>query len=216
MLEHVLPGPGALVCRGHQGLGGAKPPLQAPVKGSKRAGAADDRLGRHAEGLCGTVTMLHGAALEHLATGDVMLGSEAQPRAEVLVIGPLAHVRADLGSDGLRPGIAHAVHGHERHTGNAQEMSAGVPFGGILAVRVGLATRGRGRLWQEGRMEGGLKARLDDRKGAFDLRGARADLDRVGIEERERLPEDKQVLCPPSPGEGPCHRSGLLLAAVIA
>ena len=95
-------------------------------------------------------------------------------------------------------------------------MSAGVPFRGILAVRVGLTTWWHGGLWKGGRIEGGLKARRDDREGAFDLGVARAELDRVEIEQRQRLREHKQMLR--APGSGQCQRNliRLLFAAVIA
>jgi hypothetical protein len=136
---------------GPQGLGGATPPLQAPGHGPQRAGGADDRRGCHAAGWGGTVAILHCAALEDRAAGAVILGRQAQPGAEVLVSGPLAHVRTDLGSEGLRQGLAHAVDGHEVYTGDAQDMGAGVARRGLLAVRVGLATWGRGGGWQGGR-----------------------------------------------------------------
>lgn len=216
MFEHVIHGPGDLVCGGDQGLCGPKPSFQAPLERAKRAVRADDRLGGHAEGLRGTVAMLHGAALQHLATGEVIFGSQASPGAEVFVIRPLTHVGADRGPYGLRKGIAHAVHGYEIHTSEAQDMGAGVPLRGILAVRVGLATRWYGGACGHRRLGGGLEVGLEHGKGVLDLGVARPELRRVAIEQCQRLCEDKEMLRAP----GACQRHGdlvrILLAAVVA
>ena len=52
------------------------------------------------------------------------------------------------------------------------------------------------------RRGGGCEARPDDGEGLFDLGVARAELDRVEIKERERLPKDKEMLRAPGPGQG--------------
>jgi hypothetical protein len=52
------------------------------------------------------VRFVHGATFEDLAAGDVMLWREAEPGADVFVIGPLAHIGANLSQNGLRKGIA--------------------------------------------------------------------------------------------------------------
>ena len=119
IFEHVIHGAGDLVRGGHEGLCGTKSSFHAPIEGAQRTVRAADRLRGHAEGLRGTVAILDRAALEDLAAGDVIFGSQAQPGAEVFVIGPRAHVGADLCEDGLRQGIAHAMHRHEVHTGDA-------------------------------------------------------------------------------------------------
>ena len=129
----------------------------------------------------------------------------------MFVIGPLAHVRADLGEDGLGKGIADAVHGHEVHPGDAEDMGTGVDRRGILTVRVGLAPWGRGGPRRVRALGGGLEARLDDGEGVFDLRIAGAELGGVEIEQREGLREDKQMLlrarCPSTPARSRPHPS---------
>jgi hypothetical protein len=93
-----------------------------------------------AEGLRGTVAMLQGATFQHLATGEVMLGSQAQPGAEVFLIGPPAPSSANLGEDGWRDGITDGVDGDEvdprhtqdRHTGVYLQKSMRVYAHGLL------------------------------------------------------------------------------------
>jgi len=145
MCAQVRDGARDLLRRGPQGLGGAPPPWQVPGKGPQRAGGADDRRGRQTAGVGGTGAMRHRAALEDLATGEVLPGSQAQPGAAVGGIGPLAPGGTDRGSQGLRQGIAPAVDGHESATGDAQERGAARSARrGLLAVRVGLAPGGVG------------------------------------------------------------------------
>ena len=138
VFEHVIDGTGDLMRRRHERLGWPKSPLQPSVEGPKRAVGTDDGLRRHAEGLGGTVAIFHGAALPYLAARDVMLGGEASPGAAVVVVWPLVHVGAHLRQHGRRPGIADAVHGHEVHPGDAEDVRAGVDRRGILTLRVGL------------------------------------------------------------------------------
>src|SRR5437870_1849914 len=83
VFEHVIHGTGNLMRRSHERLGWTQSPFQPSVEGPKRAVSTDDRLGSHAEGLGGTVAILHSAALQHLAASDVILGHEAKPGAEV-------------------------------------------------------------------------------------------------------------------------------------
>ena len=64
LFEHVIDSTGDLVRCGHEGLCRTKSSFHAPREGAKRTMRAADRLGRHAESLCGTVAMLYGAALE--------------------------------------------------------------------------------------------------------------------------------------------------------
>ena len=145
LFAHVIHGASDLVRRGHQGLCGTKSSFQAPIEGAKRTVRAADRRRRHAAGWRGTVAMLHGAALEPCAAGEVMLGGHAQPGAAGCVIRPLAPIRADLAAThGLRQRSAEAVPGHEVHPGDAEDVRAGVDRRGVLAVRMGLATRWRG------------------------------------------------------------------------
>jgi hypothetical protein len=71
---HVLYAPGDLMGRSHQGLGRAKSPFEAPGAHAQGPGRAGHRLGRHVEGLGGTVARLPRAALAPLAAGDVIFG----------------------------------------------------------------------------------------------------------------------------------------------
>ena len=113
MFEHVIHGPGDLVGRGHQGLGRATPPFEAPVERAKGAVGARNRLGRHAEGLRRTITIFQGAAFQHLPAGDIIFRGEPQPGAKMFGVGPFAHIGPNLGHNRLGNRIAHPVHRHE-------------------------------------------------------------------------------------------------------
>jgi hypothetical protein len=73
--------PSRHVRRGHQGLGRATPPLQAPVQCPTRTMGADDRLGRHAAGLRGTVPR----------TETPRLGAQAAPSPALAADGATRH-----------------------------------------------------------------------------------------------------------------------------
>src|SRR4029077_2905577 len=135
VFEHMIDGASDCVCRSHEGLCGTKASFHTPIKRAQRTVRAADRLRCHTEGLRGTVAILHGAALEDLATGDIILWREAQPRAKVLLIGPLAHIRANLGEDRLRNGITDAVDGDEVDTRNTEDVRPRVDLRGVLTVR---------------------------------------------------------------------------------
>src|SRR3989449_8531414 len=201
VFKHVIDGTGSLMRRRHERLGWPQSPFQPSVEGPKRAVGTDDCVCRHAEGLGGTGAIFHRAALEDLAAGEVMLGSQTQPGAAVFVIGPLVHVCADLRENGLGKGITDPVHGHEVHPRDAEDMGARVDLRGVLTRRVGLTPWGRRGLCGCGHRGGGLEARLDHGKGVLNLRIAGADLSGVEIKQREGWREDEPMFGAPSAGQ---------------
>ena len=159
------------------------------------------RRRRHAgAGLGGTVPMLHGPAPAHCATGDGIRRGQPSPGAKVCVIGPRAHVGANLSQNRLRHGIAHPMDGHEVHARDAEEVGTGVALGSVLAVRVGLATRREGGGRAAGR-RGRRNARLDHGEDACNLRVAGAALRRVALAQCQGLCEDKDGLLAPRAGQ---------------
>jgi hypothetical protein len=82
----------------------------------------------------------------------------------VLLVGPLAHISANLCEDGLRDRITDTVDGDEVDTRNTEDMRTGVDRGSVLTVRVGFATWWRGRPYGHGRCGRGLEAWFDNCK----------------------------------------------------
>ncbi len=216
MWKPMRHGPGALVRRRHEGLGGSQSPLQASGQGANRAVGAEDGWGRQAAGVRGTVALLPRTALAPCAAGTGLRRGQAEPGATVLVLGPRAPVGAQRGQHGLRHGSAAARPGPAIDARHTQEGRTRGDCRRLLTVRVGRATwrcggtRGSGRLGR-GRAVGG-----EDRDGACALRVARAALDGVAIAERSRLRAHTQMRR--APGTGPCQRQRLRLlrAAVMA
>ena len=96
LFEHVIHRTGHLVSGGDEGLCWYQAPLQPSVKGSQGAVDAQNGLGRHAEGLGGTVAGFHRAVFQHLAAGDLIFGGQTKQGTEVFLVRPLAHIGADF------------------------------------------------------------------------------------------------------------------------
>ena len=214
--EHVLDGASDLVGRGDQRWGRPKPAFHAPRECATRPGRAAHRLRRHAEGLGGTVAIVPRAALEHLATGEIILGRAAQAGAQGLRVGPLAPISAKLCEAGLRDTSTDTVDGAEGDTRNTEERRPGVALRGGLTGRRGGATWWRGRPCRRGRWGRGLEAGCEDGKSGFELRIALPAVGGVALAAGQRLLQHTQRLLAPRPWQGQGAFLGLLFAAVVA
>jgi len=171
-------------------------------------------VGRHAEGVGGTVTGLHGAALQPLATGDGIVGGQTTPGTAGCLVRPLAPRGADGRENRLGDGGADPVDGHEVHARHPEEGRAGGVGRGVHAVRMGLAGRW-GRARGPGCCGGRCATRLHDREAACDRRVACAAWGGGAIAERQGVREDKERRRTPSAGQRVGPRVALLLAAGV-
>jgi hypothetical protein len=145
-----------------------------------------------------------------------MLGRAASPGAKGLLVGPLAHIGANLSEDGLRARITDPVDGTEVDPRNTEEMRTGVDLRGILTGRRGRVPWWRGSPWGHGRWGRGLEAGLDDGKSVCNLGNARPELGGVAIEQGERLRQHKQRRLAPRTRQGQGDFLCILFAAVVA
>ncbi len=181
-------------------LGRADAGLQAAIEGAKGAVAAGDRSRGLEERLAGAVMALTGRGADDLAAGDLVVGTEFEPRTEMLFGGEGAHIGANFADNLLDQVEAEAVHRGQVNPGDAAQVLAHSHrrvFGQVLAVGIALVGRQRlpvirGRVGPVG-ADGGVSA-LD-----FGIAGS--DLGGVKVVEFEGLLEDKEVLLPPGPGE---------------
>jgi hypothetical protein len=124
MLEHEIDDPSELMSRSHISLGGTQAcPLPAVVS-PQPAVAVVKTLGCQAQGGISTILGLARLAAKHLATGYVILRTQAQPRGEMPASLPSAHLHArfrknDLDSSGIAP-----VDGGQVHTGHLIEFGS--------------------------------------------------------------------------------------------
>ena len=70
--------------------------LDSAVVGSERTLAMVEASGSKAKGICGPVGGFLGLGIEDFASGDFVVGTEAEPRGEVFVGGPFGHVDTGL------------------------------------------------------------------------------------------------------------------------
>src|ERR1043166_3725397 len=101
MFAPGLQGRGARGGGGPQGLGGAKPALEAPGERAKGAVGAADRRRGHAAGVGSPVPVLPGATFAPLAAGALLLRSAPPPGAKGCFLGPWAHSGAARGANRL-------------------------------------------------------------------------------------------------------------------
>ena len=80
--EHVVEDAGNFVRRGNDGFRGGTARTPGSVKSAKDGMGSRTGLGGLSEGLTGAVVDLHHAGAQHLATGNVIVGSQAEPRAK--------------------------------------------------------------------------------------------------------------------------------------
>ena len=101
MFEDMVKNPGQLVRGGRDRLRGAFAGPQPPIITAQGRLGAPQRLRRQAQHLRRAAVAFEGLAAQHLAPRDVVVRSQAQPRGEVLLGGPLAHIRADFRQEHL-------------------------------------------------------------------------------------------------------------------
>ena len=73
----------------------------AAEEGAEIRIAVGEGSGSQTESLSGSILRLFGAGFDDLATGDVIVGTDREPRGKVLDRFPLGHIEADFGEDGL-------------------------------------------------------------------------------------------------------------------
>jgi len=196
VLEHIVDRPRDLVGGGDEGLQGADLSLFATIeraKGRIRAGHGGSGL---PEGLPGAIVGLEGARAEHLAAGNVVVGGQAEPGAEMPGGGEAGHIGADLADDGLGQAGADTLHGDQVDAGDAEELLAGGVGG--LVLRFGAGFDGR----QRGQVIGRVPARGDGGVLLLDLGVADFDLSGVEVVQFERLAQDEELFLLPTTGQG--------------
>jgi len=146
VLEHIVDRPRDLVGGGDEGLHGADLGPLATIERAKGRIRAGHGGGGLPEGLPGAIVGLEGARAQHLAAGDVVVGSEAEPGAEMLGGGEAGHIGADLADDGLGQAGADTLHGDQVDVGDAEELLAGGVSGLVLRLGAGFDGRQRGQV----------------------------------------------------------------------
>ena len=133
----------------------------------------------------------------------------------MFLIGPFAHIGADLGHHRLGNRIAHPVHGHEINAGNRRICARVFTSGAFLLWEWGFdaAAWGEPRAW---RLASHLETGRDDGEGPFDLRIAGAELGRVEIEQGQRWGRTNRGASRQVPVSAIAHLVRLLFTAVIA
>jgi hypothetical protein len=101
IFEHMIDNPGDLARGGDNRFGRAVLGPPAAKEGSQGGLAPADGLGRQAKCACSTVGGLARGASQDLAAGDVIVRCEAQPRREMLVVGPRGPIQANVSEDVL-------------------------------------------------------------------------------------------------------------------
>ena len=110
IFEHPVDQTGALVGHGGDGFGGAESCPEASIVGAQGALTVQQMLRSQAQGVGGAVDHVAGAALEHFAPADPVVGTQTAPGGEVLFGFPPAHIQADRGEEGWRREHLDAVH----------------------------------------------------------------------------------------------------------
>ena len=95
VLKHGIDDAGQLVGGGGIGAG-----FYAAEKGTEIRIAMGEGSGE-SKGLGSAILRLLGAGFDDLATGDVIVGTDREPRGKELDRFPLGHIEADFGEDGL-------------------------------------------------------------------------------------------------------------------
>jgi len=196
VLEHVVNDTGDFMGGGDGGRFGAEGSAFAAVVGAKGRLTFGAGLSGLAEGLAGAVVVFEGAGSEDLAAGDIVMGGQAEPGAEVFDGGELVHIGAGFGGDGLGDGLTDAIDGDEVDAGEAEEVGADVEVGLVLGIGFFL---GGGQVGQSIRA---VPAGLAGTVGALEGLVTGGDLGRVGVVERESLLDDEDIFGLPVAGEG--------------
>ena len=136
LLEHSVVGAGDLVRGSDDGLFDADLRGFTSQEGPVSAVAAHDGLGSQAEGLSGTIVIPECFTTQDLASGGIVVGGQAKPRAEVFPSRPGGHVRTRLGDEGLHRVRMQAHDGHQVDACEAIELSTHVKARGVFAVGV--------------------------------------------------------------------------------
>lgn len=90
--DHGVDDASKFVCRGFDCQLGAVLCLDSAIVGSQSTLATVEAAGGQAEGVSSAVGSLLGLGLEDFASGDLVVGTEAEPGGEVFAGGPLAHI----------------------------------------------------------------------------------------------------------------------------
>ena len=101
VLEHSVDDAGQLVGGGGDGGRGIGAGFYAAEKGTEIRIAVGEGSGGESKGLGSAILRLLGAGFDDLATGDVIVGTDREPRGKELDRFPLGHIEADFGEDGL-------------------------------------------------------------------------------------------------------------------
>ena len=145
MFEDMIENAGQLMRGGGDRLRGAFTGAQPAIITAQGRLGAPQGLRRQAQGLRRAAVAFEGLAAQHLAPRDVIMRGQAQPRGEVLLGGPLAHIRADLRHEHLGTARLQAVGGRQIHAQNPIQARPHVKRRGILGMGVGLGIRPQGR-----------------------------------------------------------------------
>src|SRR5258708_15118192 len=211
MLEHLVNDPGQLVGGGDDRLLDAQAGPHSTEEGAQGTLAAADGLGRDPQDLPGPVVIFERAATHDLAAGYVVMRGQPKPGAEVLVGGPFAHVRADLGQQLLDAADVQPVDLRQIDPGQPKELTADVKVGRVLAVGIDLG------VWPQGRLGiVGIEARFEGAVLPLDLVVALGQLVAVDVVQCQGLLEREDVLIPVVAGQGFGNVGFSALAATMA
>ena len=131
--EHVVEDAGNFVCRGDDGFRGGTARTPGAVKGAKDGMGSRTGLGGLSEGLTSAVVDFHHAGAQHLATGNVVMGSQTEPGTEVLARGKAGHVGPDLRNDRLSERFGNTDDVDQIDAEDARQMRADI-VGGLRSL----------------------------------------------------------------------------------
>jgi len=94
-------------------------------------------LSGHTQGSGGPVVGGSGAGVEDFAAGDVLVGAQGQPGGKVFDGGPLGHIEADFGDNGLSGEGIDAIDLGKINAGELEKVKAEVKIRAVIAVASG-------------------------------------------------------------------------------
>jgi hypothetical protein len=118
---------------------------KATILGAEVGLAPEQSGGGDAESGCGTIDDAPGASTDHFAAGDPIIGTQPEPRGEVVLVLPPRHVEPDFADEGLRDADVDAVDPRKIDAADPVQLSPQVELGRVTA-RLPAAFDARSRL----------------------------------------------------------------------
>jgi len=187
VLQQAIDQTTQLVCGGRDGFWGAEACFHPPKEGSQGTLRVVQSPGGEAQGDGDAMRPGAHPPRQHLATRNLVLGTQPQPATEVFHARPSVHVRADLAEDDQGGACFDAFDGRQVDAGQAIEGGTRIEAGVV-------------RLFVSARLGGQGAAGtciVKGREMRFDLLSALGHLLVIEVIQRDGLPSGQQLLGAP-------------------